>query len=147
MQTISEFSIWPKICLFGSVGPKNREEKELQGENGAFDSETSRFPTLREARSARKRPKFGKCQKKTGVWCLQTLKKLNFWYSKNEPKLGLQGEVRDGMWTVWKVTAKRRVWKCQNWPPTAQKLKIPITTTDTDDDFLLLLLIILIPPY
>ena len=60
------------------------------------------------------------------------------------PKSGLQCSVRDDIWTVWKVTAKRRVWKGRNWPPTAKKTK-NTTTTDTDDDFLLLLLIILIP--
>ena len=36
------------------------------------------------------------------------------------PKLGLQGEVRGDIWTVWKVTAKRRVFDRRNWPTTAK---------------------------
>ena len=32
--------------------PKNREETELQGENGACDTETSRFHGAHEVRSA-----------------------------------------------------------------------------------------------
>ena len=32
--------------------PKIREEKELRGENGAFDTETARFHGPREVRSA-----------------------------------------------------------------------------------------------
>ena len=50
----------PKIDSKRRFRPKNREEKELRGENGAFDTETARFPTAREVRSARKRPKSGK---------------------------------------------------------------------------------------
>ena len=55
------------------------------------------------------------------------------WFSKiknpkNWAKLRLQGEVRDGIGTVWKVTVKRRVSKGRNWPPTAKKLEITTTT-------------------
>ena len=59
--------------------PKNREGKELRGENGAFDTETARFPTAHEVRSARKRPKSGKRPKIFGgsVVCRET-KILNF---------------------------------------------------------------------
>ena len=46
--------------------PKNREGKELRGENGAFDTETARFPTAREVRSARKQPKSGKRAENVG---------------------------------------------------------------------------------
>ena len=49
-----------KIGLKIRFRPKNREGKELRGENGAFDTEAARFPTAREVRSARKRPKSGK---------------------------------------------------------------------------------------
>ena len=38
-------------CIEMRFRPKNREEKELQGENGALDTETSRF--MGRARSAR----------------------------------------------------------------------------------------------
>ena len=48
--------------------PKHREGKELRGENGAFDTETARFPTAREVRSAPKRPKSGKVLKRIGGW-------------------------------------------------------------------------------
>ena len=40
--------------------PKMSEEKELRGENGAFDTETSGFGGDVRERSARKRPKSGK---------------------------------------------------------------------------------------
>ena len=43
-----------------SFRPKNREEKELRGENGALDTETSGFGGDVRERSARKRPKSGK---------------------------------------------------------------------------------------
>ena len=52
MQNVPKFLIWPKILFSSSIGPKNREEKELQGENGAFDTETSTFHGAREVRSA-----------------------------------------------------------------------------------------------
>ena len=48
-----------KVGLKIHFRPKNRGEKELRGENGAFDTETSRFHTMREVRSARKCPKTG----------------------------------------------------------------------------------------
>ena len=64
--------------------PKNREEKELRGENGAFDTETSRFPTAREVRSARKRPKSGKHRKQmVVVWSAQTQKVEIFEVAEN----------------------------------------------------------------
>ena len=58
-KNVSKFLIWSKIWFSSSIGPKNREEKELRGENGAFDTETSTFYGAREVRSAWKRPKIG----------------------------------------------------------------------------------------
>ena len=57
----------PKIVSKRCFRPKNREEKELRGENGAFHTETARFPTAREVRSARKRPQSGKRPKNFGA--------------------------------------------------------------------------------
>ena len=42
-------------------------EKELRGENGAFDTETAGFGGGVRFRSARKRPKSGKCYKQLAV--------------------------------------------------------------------------------
>ena len=40
------------VNVLAPLGQKNREEKELQGENGAFDTEMSTFHGAREVRSA-----------------------------------------------------------------------------------------------
>ena len=59
--------------------PKNREEKELRGENGAFDTETSGFGGDVRERSARKRPKSGKwAENFGGSVVLRDVKRRNF---------------------------------------------------------------------
>ena len=136
-----QFSLFSKIRF----RPKMNAEKELRSENGAFDTETTRFPTLREVRSARKRPKIGKCWKNCRcVVCIDT-KRWNFGWSKNLSKLRLQSSVRDGIGTVWKVTTKRRVWDRRNWPATAKKLKITTTTDFFPTFFPKKILLIILP--
>ena len=59
--------------------PNNREEKELRGENGAFDTETSGFGGDVRERSARKRPKSGKwAENFGGSVVLRDVKRRNF---------------------------------------------------------------------
>ena len=65
-----------------SFRPKNREEKELRGENGAFGTETSGFGGDVRARSAWKRPKSGKRPKNTGSGSSRDTKNWNFGRSK-----------------------------------------------------------------
>ena len=56
----------PKIGSKIHLRPKNCEEKELRGKNGAFDTETSWFWGDREVRSAWTRPKSRKRPENTG---------------------------------------------------------------------------------
>ena len=67
LQEKAKVEIFPEAGSKKCFRPKNREEDELRGENAAFDTETARFPTLREVRSVRKRSKIGKRRKILGV--------------------------------------------------------------------------------
>ena len=75
--------VGPKICL----RPKMSAEKELRGENGAFDSETARFGGDVRLRSAPKRPKSGQAHAwwrhatLLGQVVPQRLKNISFGYA------------------------------------------------------------------
>ena len=62
-----------------SFRPKNREEKELRGENGAFDTETSGFGGGRASPFGLKTAKKWKTAEKYWFWVEQRHKKLKFW--------------------------------------------------------------------
>ena len=69
----------PKVGSKIRFRPKMSAEKELRGENGAFDTETSGFGGDVRERSARKRPKSGKwAENFGGSVVLRDVKRRNF---------------------------------------------------------------------